>query len=71
MTTPWTSEKPSQAGWYWYRSARVPAQIVDVYFNSFEAHDKLYAHGIGLHATRVKKLNGQWSGPLPEPGAEK
>jgi len=59
----WTKEKPTRAGWYWYRNMG-ERNIGDVYMAvwGFVAH----LSGSG-HPVAVKGLDGEWAGPIPPP----
>lgn len=55
----WTSEVPTEAGWYWYlRKGKDEPRVV----HAEPDGERLCAVGWG-----VKALRGRWSGPLPTP----
>jgi hypothetical protein len=52
----WTSEKPQQPGWYWYREETWTA------INSVSGGFFVYPDG-----RHVSEMNGEWAGPLEPP----
>ncbi len=61
--TAWSRERPTQAGWYWWRrSIQDPEQVLRI----------VVIPMLGLHATsmfdndakKVSVLDGEWQGPL-------
>ena len=65
----WTSEKPTEPGWYWYRD------IDDASYGTEMCHvENVNGELCGAFNDRdmppVDNLNGQWCGPLPRPGGE-
>lgn len=58
----WTTEKPTVAGWYWWRSVNYRPKVVEVY---------LYMNGNCLHINgqALNQFAGEWAGPLSPPEA--
>lgn len=61
----WTNDKPIKPGWYWWREWLVDRWIVRVVQVVDYAHTQ-YTLGHG----HVKRLNGEWAGPLEPPQDE-
>jgi len=58
----WTTEKPTQAGWYWFdQGGHGLWRMVEV---KCDHKKKLYAEGFKIEADY---FNGHWSGPLRTP----
>jgi len=60
----WTTEKPTQPGWYWWRKSRRHeieiAKLWDV--------DNIYGQfHQDPHVFRVDEVGGEWAGPLAPP----
>lgn len=57
----WTSDKPTQPGWYWWRSAG-EQRVVQVVTNDSDCLALWY------HASEVvRHMDGEWAGPLVLP----
>lgn len=54
----WTTEKPTEPGWYWYRTSRQQL-IVEV----VRLREKMYVHN-GHIADDLDDYTGEWQGPL-------
>lgn len=61
----WTSEKPTQPGWYW-RSKHIATDPVEIVYGT---DGELWIKHAGFSFTPLKHALGQWAGPIPE-GAE-
>jgi hypothetical protein len=61
----WTTEKPTQSGWYWLREPALPLKgaIVQV---DVEA-DTVYSSGTTADASLNQMFGGEWFGPLEMP----
>jgi len=60
----WTKERPTQSGYYWYRSKRVFPQLVEVHGDGYQR----WCSGTGR--SRMDRLTGQWAGPIAPPEEE-
>jgi len=69
----WTSEKPTQAGYYWYRD-EAGSRVVLVRAPWPELSETYLAYwpvkGTAAENSPVQSLHGDWHGPLNEPDAE-
>ena len=63
----WTSDLPISPGWYWWRAATRNKAVVKRVF--FGASRKLVME-VGLSAEEIKRVGGQWAGPLWQPSEE-
>jgi hypothetical protein len=63
----WTREKPTQPGWYWWRTG-ILCNAVKINFDRNETKLFLEKYGDPLHGYFVENLGGEWAGPLVEPG---
>ncbi len=61
----WTTEKPTQSGWYWWREHAVPLMGVIVQVD-VEA-DTVYSSGTDADASLNQTIRGEWFGPLEMP----
>ncbi|HJT19881.1 MAG TPA: hypothetical protein VJ746_05400 [Nitrospira sp.] len=73
----WTSEKPTQPGWYWVRNLRVPLLrgkyreverfgVVEVLRD--QTGSELYVSVTGSDwMSEIVKVEGEWAGPLEPP----
>lgn len=61
----WTTEKPTQSGWYWLREPALPLMGVIVQVD-VEA-DTVYSSGTHDGASLDQMLGGEWFGPLEMP----
>jgi hypothetical protein len=67
----WTTERPTEPGWYWYKATKhLPAIIVYVYHshnNPLPGNGLLVAY-VGLDEHRNSAMiSGEWAGPLEPP----
>jgi hypothetical protein len=63
----WTTEKPKQEGWYWYKCPSEYDSVISVSKVELATDSKLHAR-IRCADFIVENLNGQWSSdPIPEP----
>jgi hypothetical protein len=70
----WTSEKPTEPGWYWHRiSVHTKPTFVKMWQDEndggrlvFTGDSNGFPAKIGS-AVPAEKLRGQWAGPIPEP----
>lgn len=63
----WTTEKPTQEGWYWFRSQRHIEQVCRVNFYAREKIWKAYFTD-GAPGTIIGELTeGEWCGPIKPP----
>lgn len=62
----WTTEKPTQTGWYWYRKDSIDAPML--YCGVAWDHIVDFA-GLNEPVAFMKDdlLEGEWSGPLEQP----
>lgn len=59
----WTTKKPTQPGWYWWRTYNdEPWEVVEVCVNN----NRMFHKRIG-RTVEIDSSKGEWSGPLPEP----
>jgi hypothetical protein len=61
----WTTEKPTQSGWYWLRESALPLMGVIVQVD-VEA-DTVYSSGTDADASLDQMVGGEWFGPLEMP----
>ena len=64
----WTSEPPTEPGWYWYRlneRDNISITYVDVYGTVITYYPNLCPDGWSRQ--NLKNIHGQWAGPIPEP----
>jgi hypothetical protein len=63
----WTTEKPTQTGWYWYR--KDPADIPLLFYCGAEWDHLVDFAGLNEPVAFMKDhlLEGEWSGPLEPP----
>ena len=63
----WTTEKPTQTGWYWYRKDSIDAPML-LYCGVAWDHIVDFA-GLNEPVAFMKDhlLEGEWSGPLEQP----
>ena len=61
----WTTEKPTQSGYYWWREPGLPLMAVVVQVD-VEA-DTVYSSGTDADASLDKMVEGEWFGPLESP----
>jgi hypothetical protein len=60
----WTNIKPTQEGWYWYRTvSRLGNHCAKI---EFDENNKLHAR-IMCADYFIDNLDGEWAGPIPEP----
>lgn len=59
----WTTEPPTQEGWYWVVNGNKEIEIVKVY----KTCDGLYAWTVTSERDFDLKDFSMWLGPLPEP----
>jgi hypothetical protein len=64
MKLTWTTDKPTEPGWYWFQDSWVGPYIVWIYWADSSKKD-LIAHGREDYSVSVRY--GQWAGPIPEP----
>lgn len=66
MKPKWTTEKPSRAGWYWWRMGTRDAEIVEI--EEIAGILTVFQTGYDENlAKSVKFWEGEWAGPLEEP----
>ena len=64
----WTTEKPTHAGWYWYRFNEIDdAQCVHVFWPVQVNAKYLCVAAIGSLNEPIQEWFGQWAGPLDPP----
>ena len=61
----WTTENPTQSGWYWLREPAQPLMGVIVQVD-VEA-DTVYSSGTADDASLAQMQGGEWFGPLEIP----
>ena len=79
----WTTVKPTKAGWYWWKRADFPAEMVRIIEGDFHdlgpSQHGLFMFGFRDHPDegviinycfRLDTCGGEWAGPL-EPPKEK
>ncbi len=65
----WSAEKPTVPGWYWWRN-KTPngGYITDM----LEVGEQLTVYNDQTHKSHsVDEFQGEWAGPIPEPGEER
>lgn len=64
----WTSEPPTEPGWYWNRQSKIDTPIM-TYVSKYGRVFGYYPHlGVDGHAEfLVSVRKSQWAGPIPEP----
>lgn len=72
MSTPtYTSELPTEPGWYWWRGGRwyVTPSINRVLIETPHGHvfDEMQVHLGGCEYESVRLAGGEWAGPLEAP----
>lgn len=63
----WTKDKPSERGWYWFRTRWLPEQCVEVHGPSKDLSQTRIGFG---SPEKLKNLHGEWAGPIRWPGWE-
>ena len=64
----WSDERPSCAGWYWYKSPGIEEPRL-IYVDNGRIDAKLMADlGPPNNLVDVNRIKGQWAGPLEPPG---
>ena len=58
----WTTEKPTESGWYWWRAPGLPLMGVVVQVD-VEA-DTVYSSGTDADASLDQRMGGEWLVPL-------
>lgn len=58
----WTTEKPTEAGWYWYKTPNHQRAVIGYLRSSL--HWEL---GDQLHLSHPAFDGSTWSGPIPAP----
>ena len=70
----WTSEKPKDIGWYWYRpEPRFIPRMVYVCWRYEPNKDPRWCVIIPCNCDmwlNVNEFGGEWAGPIPEPEEE-
>lgn len=67
----WTTQRPTEVGWYWYRRIDLPihcarTSILEV--STMKGGLSVYEdYGDGVLWHPLKEYNGQWCGPLEVP----
>jgi hypothetical protein len=62
----WTTGKPTQSGYYWYREPELETTVVRVL--KFDEHEEPYVWFPGEEVDhRLSDCNGAWYGPLEQP----
>lgn len=61
----WSKEKPTQAGWYWWKDLDRPGKphMAHVVNDGYG----LTVYGIEEYSRRLYEVRGEWAGPIPEP----
>lgn len=65
----WSKEKPTVAGWYWWRSPQRGDEVVYIFMAGGKNRKKLYVSylGLGEAPPLLEHVSGEWAGPLPLP----
>lgn len=71
----WTTEKPTQPGWYWYKKGRHRPFIVEIFkgeifgYHGTDGKELIVDQNEFVRDldSRVRKMNGQWAGPIFPP----
>ena len=64
----WRDERPTCAGWYWYKSVGIEEPRL-IYVDNGRIDAKLMADlGPPNNLVDVNRIKGQWAGPLEPPG---
>lgn len=68
----WTREAPTEPGWYWHRNEGGEDSVAQVYDEDYKTGPaRLRVEFIGYDVpSRIEDVGGEWSGPIPAPGAE-
>ena len=73
MSLTWTTDKPTEPGWYWYKFAEGPPSVVYALHPSGMSIVEVLYDQTGLfcrHPDNDKsliELDGHWAGPLEPP----
>lgn len=66
----WTTEPPSEPGWYWMKSKKIQPEVVNI----MRFWDRLLSVGRAYNDEREPlsdfiscRRGVQWAGPIPEP----
>lgn len=64
----WTTDKPTQPGWYWIKDGSA-ARIVELEIGTFDGVYVAWVWQVGSRAQiPLERFNcGEWAGPIPEP----
>jgi len=61
--TAWRRERPSKAGWYWWRDEGLYNGIKIIQLSLVMSDLQVHEHGM-LNGLLVRELPGEWQGPL-------
>lgn len=64
-------KRPTEPGWYWFRvDEKSMWKMVEAY--EVTASQTLWARnrGVSSFVLPVSQMNGEWAGPIPQPGEE-
>lgn len=63
LTLRWSTEKPTQPGWYWWRVNYKDGEFIERVFRVAKYNDLLYVPDFD----NVSKMEGEWAGPISPP----
>ena len=58
----WTSELPTEPGWYWVRNSTTKHKNIVLVFDGLVAGNYTC-----LKVEEAHEIYGEWAGPIPEP----
>lgn len=76
MSLKWTSAKPTQEGWYYYRSSRMITRVIKIFTRNaryfiYNDGPMLWAEGKSVNQSLDMLIkyakHAQFAGPIPEP----
>ena len=60
----WTSEPPTEPGWWWYDfNGEFGSTPTEVWVTT----DEIWARPLGTISRPIHEWKGRWAGPIPEP----
>ncbi len=63
----WTREKPTQPGWYWYRTLHHGKPTFVDMVRVYPYGDTFLVRSMEFAGTFIKDFTGEWAGPIEEP----
>jgi len=66
---PWTSKKPTEVGWYWWKDLDRPGDPICVHV--INDGYGLIVYGMEEYSRRLYETRGEWQGPILPKGEAK